>query len=111
MSKYEGIITYHDFVSFFLRYVQTSRKFFTLFPDKDDFPLFKAERTHEIVKLPHKFLHLTDPLLVPSFSDHISRLLFSTAHHIEFSASLDEVRGLQLRSPLKELRSRLPARI
>jgi len=79
-SKYEDIITCHGFVTFFLRYVQTLRKFFTLIPDKDDFPIFSVEGTHEIVKLPHKFLHLTDPLLVPSISDPISRLLFSTVH-------------------------------
>ena len=68
------------FISFFLRYVQTLRKFFTPFPDKDDFPIFSAEGTHEVVKLPDKILHLTDPLLVPSFSNPISRLLFSTVH-------------------------------
>jgi hypothetical protein len=63
---------------FFLRYVQTLRKFFTPLPEKCDFPIFSAEGTREVVKLPDKMLHLTDPLLIPFFSNPILQLLFST---------------------------------
>jgi hypothetical protein len=77
-AKLHVMISYFFFI--FLRYLQTLKQFFTPFPEEDDFPIFSEEGTREVVKLPDKILRLTDPLLIPFFSNPILRLLFSTVH-------------------------------
>ena len=71
---------FHNFFYFLAIRSDFEKKFFTPFPERNDFPIFSAEGTREVVKLPDKVLHLTDPLLIPFFSNPILRFLFSTVH-------------------------------